>query len=375
MARRVVPIVPGIAPDEGNDMHSALFQPLQAGSLTLPNRVVMAAMTRSRADDDGVVGPLTAAYYAQRASAGLIVTEGLFPAPMGKGYVRTPGLANPQQVAAWREVTQAVHAAGGRIAAQIMHVGRISDPEFLPGGVLPVAPSAVRAEGSSFTSEGPKPLPQPRALTLGEIGELVREHARATERAMDAGFDAVELHAGNGYLPMQFLSSATNQRDDAYGGDVHRRVRFVVECAQAMAAAVGAGRVGIKLTPETPFNGALDADPVETYTTLARTLGPLKLAFAEVVSPSHRDYQALLRPLLPDTAWFAGGGLDAASAARLVGDKLADAAVFGQLFIANPDLPRRLLRGAPLQVADRDTFYSGDARGYVDYPPLPALDW
>ncbi len=356
-------------------MHSALFQPLQAGSLTLPNRVVMAAMTRSRADDDGVVGPLTAAYYAQRASAGLIVTEGLFPAPMGKGYVRTPGLANPQQVAAWREVTQAVHAAGGRIAAQIMHVGRISDPEFLPGGVLPVAPSAVRAEGSSFTSEGPKPLPQPRALTLGEIGELVREHARATERAMDAGFDAVELHAGNGYLPMQFLSSATNQRDDAYGGDVHRRVRFVVECAQAMAAAVGAGRVGIKLTPETPFNGALDADPVETYTTLARTLGPLKLAFAEVVSPSHRDYQALLRPLLPDTAWFAGGGLDAASAARLVGDKLADAAVFGQLFIANPDLPRRLLRGAPLQVADRDTFYSGDARGYVDYPPLPALDW
>lgn len=348
---------------------ASLFTPLQAGDLHLPNRVVMAAMTRSRADDAGVVGPLTATYYAQRASAGLIVTEGLFPTPMGKGYVRTPGLADASHVAAWRRVTDAVHAAGGRIAAQIMHTGRISDPEFLPGGATPVAPSAVQAEGVSYTDQGPKPLPMPRELSLGEIHDLVLEHARAAERALEAGFDAVELHAGNGYLPMQFLSTHTNRRTDAYGGDVQRRIRFVVECAEAMAAVAGPGRVGIKLTPATPFNGALDDDPQATYTALARALAPLRLAFADVVSPD-LQYHALLRPLMHGTAWLAGGGLDGESAARLLRDRVADAAVFGQLFIANPDLPARLLRQAPLQAPDRDTFYAGDARGYVDYPAL-----
>ena len=351
-------------------MPSPLFTPLQAGALRLPNRFVMAAMTRSRADDAGRVGPLTATYYAQRASAGLIVTEAIFPVAMGKGYIRTPGIADDAQATAWRQVTQAVHAAGGRIAAQIMHSGRISDPEFLPGGAVPVAPSAVQAEGVSFTDSGPKPLPLPRELSTQEVQDLVLEHARAAERAIDAGFDAVELHAGNGYLPMQFLSSSTNRRSDAYGGDVQRRIRFVLECAQAMADVVGAERVGIKLTPATPFNGALDDDPVATYTALARGLAPMKLAFADVVSPDDRDYHALLRPLMPHTAWFAGGGLDADTAARLLRDKVADAAVFGQLFIANPDLPTRVLKGAPLHPADRDTFYSPGARGYVDYPSL-----
>jgi N-ethylmaleimide reductase len=352
--------------------HSLLFTSLQAGALQLPNRIVMSAMTRSRADDAGVVGPLTATYYAQRAAAGLIVTEGLYPVPMGKGYIRTPGIAEVSHVTAWRRVTDAVHAAGGRIAAQVMHVGRISDPEFLPQGATPVAPSAVRAQGVSFTDQGPKPLPMPRELTSAEIQELVVEHARAAERAIDAGFDAVELHAGNGYLPMQFLSSSTNRRNDAYGGDVHRRTRFVIECAEAMASVVGAERIGIKLTPETEFNGALDDDPVETYTTLARALGPMRLAFADVVSPAGRDYHAVLRPLMPRTAWFAGGGLDAHAAERLVRDKVADAAVFGQLFIANPDLPTRLLRRAQLQAADHETFYGGGPRGYVDYPALAA---
>lgn len=351
-------------------MDAGLFSPLQAGALHLPNRIVMAAMTRSRADDAGFVGPLTAAYYAQRASAGLIISEAIFPVAMGKGYVRTPGLLNTAHVAAWRQVTDAVHAAGGRIAAQIMHSGRISDPDFLPGGASPVAPSAVRAEGVSFTDQGAKALPTPRALTIQEVQELVDDHARAAERAIDAGFDAVELHAGNGYLPMQFLSTATNRRTDAYGGDVSRRIRFVIECAEAMASIAGAERVGIKLTPEATFNGALDDDPLATYSALARALGPMKLAFADVVSPATRDYYTLLRPLMRRTALFAGGGLAHDVAARLVRDQLADAAVFGQLFIANPDLPARILRHTALQQADRDTFYAGGPRGYVDYPVL-----
>ncbi len=351
-------------------MNHSLFTPLQAGELTLPNRVVMAPMPRSRADDAGVVGPLTALYYAQRASAGLIITEALFPVPMGKGYLRTPGIANEDHVVAWRAVTDAVHAAGGRIAAQIMHSGRISDPEFLPDGASPVAPSAVQPEGMSFTENGLKPLPMPRELTNQEVQDLVLEHARAAGRAIDAGFDAVELHAGNGYLPMQFLSSTTNRRTDGYGGDVKRRVRFVLECAEAMVSVVGQGRVGIKLTPGAEFNGAIDEDPAATYTALARGLAPLNLAFADVVSPASRDYHAMLRPLLPRTSWFAGGGLDADLARRLVRDKVADAAVFGQLFIANPDLPLRLLRAAPLEAANRDTFYAGGAHGYVDYPAL-----
>jgi N-ethylmaleimide reductase len=351
-------------------MPHSLFTPLQAGELALPNRVVMAAMTRSRADDNGRVGPLTARYYAQRAAAGLIITEGIYPVPMGKGYVRTPGIADDAQAAAWRKVTDAVHAAGGRIVAQIMHTGRISDPEFLPGGTVPVAPSAVQAAGMSFTDNGPKPLPLPRALTTEEVRQLVRDHARAAERAIAAGFDAVELHAGNGYLPMQFLSSSTNLRSDDYGGSLQNRLRFVLETAQAMAGAVGAGRLGIKLTPATPFNGALDEDPVATYTALARGLAPMKLAFADVVSPPERDFHALLRPLMPQTAWFAGGGLDADAAGRMLRDKVADAAVFGQLFIANPDLPARFLAAAPLQAPERETFYAGGARGYVDYPAL-----
>ncbi|HYF17416.1 MAG TPA: alkene reductase [Ramlibacter sp.] len=354
-------------------MEPTLFTPLQAGDLHLPNRIVMAAMTRSRADDRGAVGPLTARYYAQRASAGLVVTEGLYPDPMGKGYVRTPGIADEGHVAAWREVTRAVHAAGGRIAAQVMHAGRISDPSFLPGGATPVAPSAVRPEGSSYTDQGPRPHVTPRALSTPEVQAVIESHARAAGRALRAGFDGVELHAGSGYLPMQFLASSTNHRTDAYGGNLHGRLRFVLECVEAMVAVAGAGRVGIKLTPQIPFNGALDEQPRETYAALARALAARGLAFAEVVSSGPTDWHALLRPLLGATPYFRGGGLDAATAAAHLAARAADAAVFGQLFIANPDLPQRFAAGAPLAAADADTFYTPGARGYVDYPSLPAV--
>lgn len=347
-------------------MRDPLFTPLQAGALALPNRVVMAPMTRSRALDDGSVSAMTATYYAQRASAGLIITEGLFPEAMGKGYVRTPGLATDEQAASWARVTRAVHAAGGRIAAQLMHVGRISDPLFLPHGSTPVAPSAMRPQGSSYTDLGARPHITPRALERTEIKRIVNAYATATERALEAGFDAVELHAGSGYLPMQFLSSRTNHRLDEYGGDVLARSRFLLEVLDAMVAVADAGRVGLKLTPELPFNDIADDTPELTYTTLMREVAQRGIAFAEVVSTGPIDWHALLRPLF-DGAYFLGGGQTRDSAVAHLQAGRADAVVFGQAFIANPDLPRRLLSGAPLASADRDTFYSPGPQGYVDY--------
>lgn len=352
-------------------MRDLLFTPLQAGALSLPNRIVMAPMTRSRALDDGTVPAMTATYYAQRASAGLIVTEGLFPEPMGKGYLRTPGLANDEQAASWSRVTRAVHAAGGRIAAQLMHAGRISDPLFLPHGSTPVAPSAVRPQGSSHTDLGPRPHITPRALEQREIRPIVNAYAQATERALEAGFDAVELHAGSGYLPMQFLSSRTNHRLDAYGGDADARSRFLLEVLDAMVAVAGAGRVGLKLTPELPFNDIADDTPEQTYTTLMRRVDERGIAFAEVVSTGPIDWHAVLRPLFSG-AYFLGGGQTGDSAVAHLQAGRADAVVFGQAFIANPDLPHRLLAGAPLASPDRDTFYSPGAHGYVDYAAWPS---
>lgn len=349
-------------------MREILFKPLKAGALSLPNRIVMAPMTRSRAQPDGTVPPMTATYYAQRASAGLIVTEGLFPEAMGKGYVRTPGLASEAHEASWARVTRAVHAAGGRIAAQLMHVGRISDPAFLPGGATPVAPSAVRPEGASYTDDGMRPHVTPRALQAAEIPAIVGAYARATERALRAGFDAVELHGGSGYLPMQFLCSATNRRDDAWGGDLSRRRRFLLEVLDAMVAVAGPGRVGLKLTPELPFNDIADDTPEATYAGLMGDVARRGIAFVEVVGTGPVDWHRLLRPLFGG-AYFLGGGLTPDSAARHLREGLADAAVFGQAFIANPDLPARMLSGTPLATPDRDTFYSAGSRGYIDYPP------
>ena len=349
---------------------TSLFTPLAAGALRLPNRIVMAPMTRSRADDLGVVGTLTARYYAQRASAGLIISEGIYPEPMGKGYVRTPGLADAKQVAAWRSVTDAVHAAGGRIVAQLMHAGRISDPSLLPDGATPVAPSAVRPNGGTWLDSGLQPHVTPRALATSEILEILDNYAAAARRALDAGFDGVELHAGNGYLPMQFLSTNTNLRTDAFGGNARNRARFTIEALEAIASEVGAERTSLKITPGKTFNDIHDVDPESTYTSLLAAIRPMQLAFVEVApDPVPVVPHARLRTLL-DGAYLAGSSFDRDSGARALAQGEADAIVYGQLFIANPDLPRRFAHGAPLAKADPATFYAGGARGYVDYPAL-----
>jgi len=349
-----------------------LFAPLNLGRYALANRIVMAPMTRSRADDAGVPGELVPVYYAQRASAGLIVTEGTFPSPMGKGYVRTPGIHSDAQVAAWKKVTEAVHGKGSRIFLQLMHAGRISDPSFLPGNATPVAPSAVQPKGASYTDEGMKPFVTPRALETSEIPGVIEGYADATRRALEAGFDGVELHAASGYLPMQFLSSGSNLRTDRYGGSAEKRARFSVEALQAMAAVAGADRVGIKLSPEMPFNDITDADPVETYTTLVQAIGNMGLAYLHVaLFGAPTDYHSLLRPLFRG-AYLAGGGLTRESAEALLHAGTADAVVFGSLFVANPDLPLRFRLKAPLNQPDSTTFYTPGAKGYIDYPMLEA---
>lgn len=353
-------------------MRNNLFTPLQAGSIALPNRIVMAPMTRSRADMAGVPGSLVPTYYAQRSGAGLIISEGTYPSAMGKGYLGTPGLHADAQVAGWKTVTDAVHARGGQIVAQIMHAGRISDPSMLPDGATPVAPSAVRPKGQSYTLAGMKDHVTPRALEIGEIPGVIAEYAAATRRALDAGFDGVELHAASGYLPMQFLSSGSNTRTDSYGGSATHRARFIVEALDSMIAVAGAGRVGIKLSPDMAFNDVSDANPQETYRTLVSLIGGKGLAYVHVaLFGGPFDYHSLLRPLVQG-AYFAGGGLTQQAAAALVVSGQADAAVFGAVFIANPDLPARFRTGAALAKPDQATYYAGGDKGYTDYPALAA---
>lgn len=349
---------------------SALFNPLPLGRYTLANRMVMAPMTRSRADDDGVQSELAVTYYGQRAGAGLIVTECAYVSPMGKGYVRTPGIQSDAQVAAWKKVTDAVHANGGRIFIQLWHTGRISHPALLPGNALPVAPSAIKPTGQSWTPAGLQDYVTPRALELAEIAGIVADFRSATRRALEAGFDGVELHAASGYLPEQFLSSGSNQRQDPYGGSVENRARFILEILDGIVAEAGGDRVGIKISPEMNFNDIVDANPQETYTYLVDQLRERKLAYLHVALFSAPvDYHALLRPRF-DGAYLMGGGLDQQRAESALANGRADAAVFGGAFLANPDLPERFRRGAALNTPDRDTFYSPGPKGYIDYPTL-----
>ena len=349
---------------------SPLFTPVQIGRYTLPNRLVMAPMTRSRADDNGIPSDLVVTYYAQRASAGLIITEGVFPSAMGKGYVRTPGIATDEQIAVWKKVTEAVHAKGGRIFMQIMHCGRISHPSMLPNSAQPVAPSAIKPAGQTWTGAGMEEFVTPRELTSDEIAGVINEYRLATRRAIDAGFDGVELHTASGYLPEQFLSSGSNHRQDQYGGSVENRARFVLEVLAAMVAEVGGDRVGIKISPEMGFNDITDANPQETYTYLVDQLRALNLAYLHVALFGAKvDYHALLRPRF-NGAYLIGGGLDQTGAEALLSDKRADATVFGGAFLANPDLPERFRQGASLNTPDKNTFYSPGAEGYIDYPSL-----
>ncbi|MDR2032763.1 MAG: alkene reductase [Azoarcus sp.] len=354
---------------------SQLFTPVAVGRHTLRNRLIMAPMTRSRSDDEtGVPDDLVAAYYAQRASAGLIISEGVFPSATGKGYVRTPGIVTEAQIAAWRRIVAAVHDRGGKIFMQIMHCGRISHPSLLPDGSTPVAPSAIKPEGQAWTPVGQVDYVTPRALRTEEIAGVVDEYRRATRQALAVGFDGVELHAASGYLPEQFLSSGSNRRDDQYGGSVENRARFVLETLAAMADEAGGDRVGIKISPEMNYNSITDAEPRETYTYLVEQLRDLGLALAYLhvaLFGAKTDYHALLRPRFPG-AYLLGGGLDQAKAEAVLAENRADACVFGVAFLANPDLPERFRQHAPLNTPDNTTFFAPGAKGYTDYPDLSA---
>ncbi|HEX6013810.1 MAG TPA: alkene reductase [Geminicoccaceae bacterium] len=356
---------------------SVLFSPARLGAVQLPNRVLMAPMTRSRAARDSVPSALARVYYTQRASAGLIVTEATQVAPEGQGYVFTPGIHDDAQVAAWRRATEAVHAAGGRIFLQLWHVGRISHESFQPDGALPVAPSAIRHEGEAFTYDGPKPHPIPRALETDEVPRVVAQFRRGAGLAEAAGFDGVEIHGANGYLVDQFLRDGTNKRDDRYGGSVQNRVRFLLEVTEAVVDVWGADRVGVRLSPLGTFNGMSDSDPAATFGHAVEALDRLGLAYLHLVEqfgpePLTAQQHAILRSIRGRWRGFyvANGAYDGERAAAVVASGWAGAVAFGEPFIANPDLPRRLLEGAPLAEPDRKTYYGGDQRGYTDYRSL-----
>jgi N-ethylmaleimide reductase len=347
-----------------------LFSPLRLGAIELPNRVIMAPMTRSRADGDGVPLEYVADFYVQRASAGLMVTEALYVSPMAKGYVRTPGIANDAQQAAWARVAGAVHRAGGRIFAQLYHTGRVALPDFLPGGAAPIAPSAIAIKGQNKTDDGKKDFVTPRALETDEIPAVAAEFADAARRAIAAGFDGVEIHAASGYLIHQFLDPTINQRSDRYGGAVENRARFALDVVDRVVEAVGAGRTGIKVSPQIKFNDVVEPDADEVYPYLARQLSARGLAYLHGAKQGGYDVHAAMRPLFKGV-YAAGAGFNLESAQAMLANGGADAIVFGKPFIANPDLPRRMREGIALAEADFSTIYSGSERGYVDYPPAP----
>jgi len=354
-----------------------LLAPVRLGPYTLANRIVMAPMTRNRAGAGNVPQPMNAEYYAQRAAAGLIITEASQISPQGVGYPATPGIHNREQADGWRLVTDAVHAAGGRIFLQLWHVGRISHPSMQPGGALPVAPSAIKPAGEAFTYGGLQPFVTPRALAIEELAGIVEDFRRAAVYAQQAGFDGVEVHAANGYLLDQFLRDGTNHRRDAYGGSVDNRMRLLIEVTKAVIGVWGSDRVGVRISPLNPFNDISDSQPGVTFTRVARVLGRLGLAYLHVVEGGIRGGDdavprvdlGKLRRVFGGT-YIANGGYDGARAraALLAGD--ADLVAFGVPFIANPDLPLRLALGADLNVPDPATFYGGDARGYTDYRTL-----
>jgi N-ethylmaleimide reductase len=358
-----------------------LFTPVTVGALRLPNRVVMAPMTRNRAGPGNVPTPLMATYYQQRASAGFIVTEATQVSPEGVGYPNTPGIHSDEQVRGWRRVTRAVHAAGGRILLQLWHVGRISHPSMQPGGAHPVAPSAIKPAGTIFTPQGVKPFVTPRALETHEIPRVIAQFADGARRAKEAGFDGVEIHGANGYLIDQFLRDGTNRRTDRYGGTVVNRVRFLREVAEAVVGVWGEGRVGVRISPTNPFNDMRDSNPVQAFSAAARSIDSLGLAYLHVVEPAPGS--RAFDPTAPRTlagirAAFHGpimvnGGYSADTAEGVIAQGEADLVSFAVLFLANPDLPERFAEGSPLNEPDPSTFYGGDERGYTDYPTRDAV--
>ncbi|MCS0638628.1 alkene reductase [Streptomyces sp. LP05-1] len=350
---------------------TTLFEQYRLGELLLPNRVVMAPMSRVRAAAGGLATPSMATYYAQRATAGLIVSEGVQPSLIGQANPGTPGLYDDAQVASWRPVTAAVHANGGRVFAQIMHGGRVGHPDTT--GMLPVGPSAVAATGEVFTPTSPQPAPVPRALETAEVPEHARSYAEAARRAVEAGFDGVELHGANGYLISQFLSSAANLRTDRYGGSVANRIRFAVEATAATVDAIGAARTGIRLSPGGTFWGAEESDVPELYAALLDELAGLGLAYVHLEATSPDEVLTGLRRAWPGTLIMnpvlplGPKQTDRAAADRWLGLG-ADLISFGRAFIANPDLVERLRTGVPIAPVDEATYFQGGDAGYLTYP-------
>lgn len=356
-----------------------VLSPIQLGSYTLPNRVVMAPLTRNRAGEGNVPQALNVEYYAQRASAGLIITEATQVSPQGVGYPATPGIHSPAQVAGWRQVTEAVHARGGRIILQLWHVGRISHPSLQPGGALPVAPSALQPAGQAITYQGPQDFVTPRALELAELPGIVEQFRSGAANALAAGFDGVEIHGANGYLLDQFLRDGANQRRDAYGGSLENRARLLLEVTEAVCAVWGAARVGIRLSPLQPFNDMRDANPEAIFSYAVQQLNRFGLGYLHVTEVGKNapgaagpafDLVKLKR--LWSGVYMTNGGYDLARANAVLAAGEADMVAFGALFLANPDLPLRFAQGAPLNTPDPATFYGGDAKGYTDYPFLDA---
>jgi N-ethylmaleimide reductase len=364
---------------------SKLFENGHLGRIEIPNRIVMAPLTRSRADDiTEIPSPFAAKYYSQRADAGLIITEATQVSRMAKGYIQTPGIYSDEQVRAWAEVTDSVHKAGGRIVMQVWHVGRVSHPDLLPGHASPLAPSAITAANSmAFTAEGPKPCAEPVALDLAGIRETIADFSNAARNAKLAGFDGVEIHGANGFLIDQFLRDRSNQRSDNYGGSIHNRVRFAVEVAEAFVNVWGSGRVGIRLSPFTSYNDMQDSNPEELVTTLIDELNPLDFAYLHMVEDfpfvnealengahSLAERQAIFDRLRNrwKAGYIANGQFTPASAQEHIANGKATAVSFGRPFIANPDFVERVRIGAPMVSADPSVFYGGGEHGYSDFP-------
>ncbi|WP_405701634.1 alkene reductase [Streptomyces sp. NBC_01383] len=352
------------------------FDPLDLAGTQLANRIALAPMTRSRAGEGGIPTELAAEYYAQRASAGLVITEGVQPSAVGQGYPSTPGLHSDGQVAGWRRVTNAVHDKGGTIFAQLLHAGRIGHPVLLPDGLTPVGASPVAASGQVFTHEGPKDFVIPRELTGTEIRATIADFVTAARNAVDAGFDGVELHGANGYLIHQFLAPNSNLRTDAWGGSVEGRIRFAAETVRAVAAEIGAARTAIRISPGNPFNDIDEPAPEATYRALVQAVEPLGLAYLHIVE-GKADDRALTGALSKEFNGTlvlnpASEGPTGPEALALIEEGVASVISYGALFLANPDLPERLRAGGPYNAADRATFYGGDHRGYTDYPALGA---
>ncbi len=360
---------------------SKLFEPFKLGPIALPNRAVMAPLTRNRAVPPGMVpSPLAIDYYGQRASAGLLISEASQVSQQGQGYQDTPGIYSKDQVAAWKKITDRVHERGGRIFIQLWHVGRVSHTALQPGGGKPVAPSAIRAKGKTFVNGTFTEISEPRALELSEIPGIIDSFRRGAANALEAGFDGVEIHGANGYLLDQFAKDGANKRTDGYGGSIENRARLMLEVANAVSAEAGAERTGIRISPVTPANDISDSNPQPLFDYIVDGLNALKLVYIHVIEGATggpRDYApfdyASLRKRFKG-AYIANNGYDLALANEVLASGAADLIAFGKPFISNPDLVERLKKGAPLNDWDKGTFYGGGAKGYTDYPTLEAAE-